>query len=784
MINLLAMSSSSSAATKEMHKTFRACPLSANNYAPTLYSLQDIRSEFLKVLKIHGDRLSAEEIATWLGLEEDDVTTIGDTFCNEIADQKSDCEDKDEIICKVYNPAKKKHQYALVKSLQKEIEEYIKWQSGDALECVVPKQSSSLLLDRIAQEMELTSEDVTKLSHGIDTSLAAHINDHRYLENNVLSSLSGVVTPTSLEKIFDEDLVLVIPIARTLCQEGRLPGSVSASSNNAVYIPDIFTHIQRNIIDSFFRTNGYVTEKKCVGAGLSRNKMESFVRESFPNAVVLPHAIIEPEVICQPLEAAIQSAVMNDGCADLRSLIPLDVASNNDDLKQVTNSCLVDSLKFQPATFDAFVKGTKIVNTDIAIFFSHEMINKSVEMLDAAIEGYSKQRAKEIVENKIGTGAVEKKGKPDAPTPTADVIISLLDVANFIGNNYPDLKKLQQDFEDGSKCDVQHLSWISDRCDGPLIEFCRAALYRDAEHKCSRAVRAEVASLESARHGVSVSDRTVGAAKQMDIQDEFENSFKDLCHILQILAKTIESFKSKDLCSSVEINSMKRELLSGTGSCLCRLITEYCLYRNNVEGGLTFASSHQIPAYVSALDFPSFSLHCNSAEGGKQKNPLQHLRESLQGSSGLNLVRMWNICSDDNDGDDCLEQFISHLEESCLTLVGIPFAVLDKKAEKKLLASRRQDLIDRLEKSSQHDDEILSICVILIYQQTKNMMITGKTMTSLVMNLFAQEKKIPTRVTEVLLDLKSGNASPEVLNLAKQFGAAKNSKTLAAIASA
>ena len=99
------MSSPSSAATKEMHKTFRACPLSANNYAPTLYSLQDIRSEFLKVLKIHGDRLSAEEIATWLGLEEDDVTTIGDTFCNEIADQKSDCEDKDEIICKVYNPA-------------------------------------------------------------------------------------------------------------------------------------------------------------------------------------------------------------------------------------------------------------------------------------------------------------------------------------------------------------------------------------------------------------------------------------------------------------------------------------------------------------------------------------------------------------------------------------------------------------------------------------------------------------------------------------------------------
>lgn len=781
----------------------KACPLPSLNYAPTLYSLPDLRKEFVRILKIHGDRLSAEEMATWLGMEEDDVINIGDALCvDQNEEHKSQCEDEVDVICKVYSTSNNNCQYALVKRLRHEIEERIKWQSGETLEYAVPKQSS-LLSDTIAQEMELTSEDTTRLSHEIAATMVAPImNDPPYLENQILASLSGNTAPTSLEKLFDiKDLDLVIPITRTLCQQGLLPGTVSASTNNVVYTPDVFTHFQRNVIDSFFRTNGYITEKKCVGAGLSRNRMECFVKESFPSAAFLVHTIIDPEIICQPLEVAIQSAALNFGYADLRSLIPLDVASNNDDVEQIINGCLVDALKSQQdtATFDALMKGTTIINADIALFFSHDMNKESVQMLDAEIERYSKQRAKEIVDNKIGTGACGKKGKP-AYGSTAVDMISLREVVNCIGNNYPDLKQSQQEYEGGSSCKCESsLSWISDqvgRCDGPLIEFCRTVLHRDVECKCSRAVRAEVASLESTRQGVSVSDRAVGAATQMDTQEEFETSFKDLCHLLQIMSKTIENFNARDLFTSAEITSMKRECVAGIGSCLARLLTEYCMYRNNVEGSRTFAYSRQdnniissigTQAHVSALGFPSYSLQFNPADGGEQKNPLQCLRETLPGSSGLNLINLWKVCSNarvedgNKDGDELLEQFISHLEDSCLTLVGIPFSVLDKKTEKKILAARRQGLIERLKKSSQQD-EILSICVILIYQQTKNLMISGKTMTSMVMNRFGQEKKIPTRVTEVLLNLKrENNVSPELLLLVKQFGNAKNSKALAAI---
>jgi len=826
----------------ENHTTFiRACPLPAtNNYAPTLYSLQDIRMEFLRVLKIHGGggcfadagRLSSSEMSMWLGMEEEDFITLGDALlCLQQREQTTDisnCTDDDDgnnnIICKVYNTVKKKYQYALVHNLRHQIEERIKWYSGETTlesSAAKPSSSSCRLSDIIAQEMQLTSEDVTWLSQGIiATIIDTPITDHQHrrtLENQVLASLSGVTAPTPLDKLFDkEDLALIIPIVKTLCQQGRLPGNVtssSSSSNNAVYTPDIFTYFQRNVIDSFFRTNGYITDKKCVSVGLSRNRMESFVRESFPNAMLLnTHSMIDPKVICHPLEGAIQSAVLQDGFADLRSSIPLDIASNNDDVESVIHGCLVDSLKAQQdntAMYDAFVKGTALINSDIALFFSHEMSKKSVKMLDPLIESYSKQRAKEIVENQSGIGAGGKKGKsaPTLGSSTAADIVPLRDVATCIGEFYPDLLRLQQTYEEDSGCDSYSshcLSWNSEdvgsRCDGPLIEFCRAVVYSDIERKCIRAVKAEVSSLDSTRHGVSVSEHSVGAAKQMDVQEAFEISFKDMCHLLQILAKVIENFSAKGVFTSVEITSMKRELLSGTGSCLTRLLTEYCLYKENAEGAhaLTFVDQdHNSSSFLgtpvdvsAALDFPSFSLQYNNntAGGGKQKSPLQYLREILPGSSGLSLVRMWKICgggSDDDDAqdaDELLDQFIRHLEESCLTLVGIPFSILDKKAEKRMMTLRRQGLIDRLDKSNQQE-EILSICVILMYQQTKSVTICGTTMISLVLNnLFEEEKKIPKSVTDVLWKLKQENdVSPELLDIAKKFGSAKNNKALAAI---
>ena len=775
----------------------RACPLLASNYAPDLYSLQDMKKEFLRVLKHHGDRLSSAEMATWLGINEDDVIIVGDEVCiNSKEQQNGNCHchyDGEEIPCKVYNPVKKRYQYAILKSLCQEVEECINCRREETLESAVPKQPS-LLLDSVGQEIELTNEDVKWLSQEVASSHPTY--HHHNLENQVLSSLAGVSAPTSIEQMFNVDIALILPIVKRLCDQGRLPGIKSCSSNNAMYTPHMFTCFQRDIIDSFFGTNGYITEKKVSAAGLSKNRMECFVKESFPNAVSLPHSIIDVEAICSPLELAIQSAILNVGLTDLRSLIPFDLASNYDDAEHVINHCLPNALKLQQetSTYDAFLKGVVLLNNDIAIFTSKEMSENSVNILDPMIESYAKRRAQEIVKIR-GTSTSDLKDKPSVST--ADDIVPLNDVANCIGKNYPDLLQLQESYQECSSCEAS-LSWNSEevgKCDGPLFEFCREVIHSKIERKCTRAVKAEVAILDSALNGVSISDHVVGAVKQMDMRATFETSFKDLCYLLQILTKTIENFSSKGVFTSEEITSMRRELLSGLGSCLAKLITEHCLHKSNSEGGrdLTFLEQHHnnfspvgTPFYVSALDSPSFSLKCNTSARGREKDPFQVLRESIQGGSGLSLVQMWELCTDEyiNHADEQLSQFISHLEESCLLLIGIPFSILDKKAEKKLLTARRQGLIDRLENSSQQD-EILHSCAILIYQQTRNLMLFGKTMTSLVMNLFDQEKKIPTKATEILAELKSKNdVSSELISLAKQYGMAKNSKAMFAISEA
>ena len=143
---------------------------------PSLYSLHDdnnhiIRQEFLRVLKIHqydngGSGLSISEMAMWLGVEnEEDVITIGDALI-----KSQDDEQDENIICKVHNHRDKKCQYALVDSLRSHIDERIKWHcSGNkTLQSAANNgsSSSSSLIDIVAQEVQLASEDVAMLLQG------------------------------------------------------------------------------------------------------------------------------------------------------------------------------------------------------------------------------------------------------------------------------------------------------------------------------------------------------------------------------------------------------------------------------------------------------------------------------------------------------------------------------------------------------------------------------------------------------------------------------------------
>ena len=84
----------------------------------------------------------------------------------------------------------------------------------------------------------------------------------------------------------EESAATIIATVQSLSHSGDIYGTLSfppkqASLANAIYTPHLYSLGQRKIADSFYRTNGYLTEKKCIALGISRNRIEDFVKESF-----------------------------------------------------------------------------------------------------------------------------------------------------------------------------------------------------------------------------------------------------------------------------------------------------------------------------------------------------------------------------------------------------------------------------------------------------------------------------------------------------------------------
>merc|ERR1712194_205245 len=225
---------------------------------------------------------------------------------------------------------------------------------------------------------------------------------------------------------------------------------------------------------------------------------------------------------------------------------------------------------------------------------------------------------------------------------------------------------------------------------------------------------------------------------------------------------------------------------------------EHCLFKRagevEIGTGLYFENygeAAEESCGMGTLSFPRIALRSGLAERGMPSNPLDCLRSAFPGSAGAILAQMWNLCEHgrgddkiDIDAGQKLESFLRHLKESCLTLVGVPFSVLDKKTEKKVLAARREGLLERLE-AAQDKEEVLLCTTALIYSQVKTLSIAGvDTVTLVLTRLFDQDKKIPKRVTEALQILNStedAKAAAGLIAQAKKFGATKNSKALAAL---
>jgi superfamily II DNA/RNA helicase len=113
----------------------------------------------------------------------------------------------------------------------------------------------------------------------------------------------------------------------------------------------------------------------------------------------------------------------------------------------------------------------------------------------------------------------------------------------------------------------------------------------------------------------------------------------------------------------------------------------------------------------------------------------------------------------------------------------MPFRILDKKSEKRLLAQRRQSLIDRLQKAKEPRD-VLEYTIMLMYQTVKQQVVAGSLLTGPILQALVKERKVPVDVGNALLRLSQSinscndgpSSNEETIELMEQVRACGLSK--------
>ena len=179
--------------------------------------------------------MSTSEMSTWLGMEEDEVSLLGEWLCHRA---KSGSDEEDErAVCKVYNPITQQYDYAIGENLRLHLQKIISKHchnhttsaiSATAEYCpslqdmansfissasksggeLVP--AATVTMKQLAQEMELMCDDIESLLKElnlpdvcIDSKSGLVYNSQvanrmQYLERQIIGALAGVTVPTSV----------------------------------------------------------------------------------------------------------------------------------------------------------------------------------------------------------------------------------------------------------------------------------------------------------------------------------------------------------------------------------------------------------------------------------------------------------------------------------------------------------------------------------------------------------------------------------------------------------
>lgn len=323
---------------------------------------------------------------------------------------------------------------------------------------------------------------------------------------------------------------------------------------------------------------------------------------------------------------------------------------------------------------------------ELFIYLSNSMIQKATkELKNHFMDSFATLYARKHMENK---GAKWKSDTFDQKKMSVPIEA----LSNHLTKAFP--QEFFQDDEDGLNVQVAALE---------IARYCHdlPSFQRDCKKALTKAIERSKAST-----AVISSDQYLPSD---DNTTCFEASFAQNCCTLQLLSKyaldttSDETEECRYFLSRVAANFTA----SLTAFCLLKSdsIKDFILTKHGNEG--IYNEFFEEMSLVSARQIDGgISLTCSKEGYNNEEGVLQALCNVLPSCSGDYLAKMWMICGMYDGGfteDDCVNatkyfnrdnvhEFIKHAEQSCLSVVGIPFKIMDRKLEKKILIQRKRQM--------------------------------------------------------------------------------------------
>ncbi|GKY91127.1 hypothetical protein MPSEU_000085500 [Mayamaea pseudoterrestris] len=530
-------------------------------------------------------------------------------------------------------------------------------------------------------------------------------------------------------------------------------------SGQYIFVPNSYLAIVKDQVLSVFASHGLWSRiflmEEAKPLDLSLITPQTWLQEAHPNAVMLPHAVVRAD-ITETVQEAIKEA---EYWLDVQAFVP-DGLSQSD-----MTVYLNDHLVRDEST------GIAVASSNNSLFVSCKMLEEIREVLmPSIVRDFVKTRAREILSGEISNSTKEEGNKDDKrrkgkdrlvgavemqPDAAASDVLPLENVVDAILSNYNSLDDYVHEL--GEENERREL----------VSEVCRKLYYRvDAMENVCHALKNEILQLEQL-HTTQQPFRVAGKDSLLAFEDQA--CFATACYMIQLMASFVEYYESTidkdDLTEQASLEAMRQDFLQSLCADFARRLTMYSLQKHGVLDDVSFFVQHGgenlsdycSPIGITVCAFPKCRIaYAGTTAEEVQDDPLKMLREALDASAGKSVTRMWTLLGSETCGRGYkagdLKGFLSHIKDECLTMCGLPFKIMDKKAKKQLLNDRRQGLI-RLLQIETGAKRVLDLAVMHLWQHFKNQVAFGELLCGPILQRLVHERKMTGEMSSALLEL-------------------------------